>query len=45
VREHTVASLLAAGRDRLAHGTDEEIDVALNEIAKIARLRLAERVR
>jgi xanthine dehydrogenase D subunit len=45
VREHTVASLLAAGRERLAHGTDEEVEAALGEISKIARLRLAERVR
>jgi 2-oxo-4-hydroxy-4-carboxy-5-ureidoimidazoline decarboxylase len=45
VREHTAASLLANGRRRLGHGIEEEIDVAVAEIVKIARLRLAERVR
>ena len=40
VREHTKDSILAWGRERLAHDSDEEIAVALGEIAKIARLRL-----
>jgi OHCU decarboxylase len=42
VREHTRESILAWGEERLAHGRDEEIEVALGEIAKIARLRLEE---
>jgi xanthine dehydrogenase D subunit len=45
VAEHTVASLLARGRERLGHGSEEEVGVALGEIAKIARRRLAARVR
>jgi OHCU decarboxylase len=40
VREHTKDSILAWGRERLAHGTDEEVEIAIGEIAKIARLRL-----
>jgi 2-oxo-4-hydroxy-4-carboxy-5-ureidoimidazoline decarboxylase len=40
VREHTKGSILAWGRERLSHDSDEEIAVALGEIAKIARLRL-----
>jgi len=40
VREHTTDSILSAARERVAHGADEEIDTALTEIAKIARLRL-----
>jgi 2-oxo-4-hydroxy-4-carboxy-5-ureidoimidazoline decarboxylase len=39
-REHDKASILAAARERLAHDGDEEVEVALGEIAKIARLRL-----
>ena len=42
VREHTRESILAWGEERLAHERDEEIEVALGEIAKIARLRLEE---
>jgi 2-oxo-4-hydroxy-4-carboxy--5-ureidoimidazoline (OHCU) decarboxylase len=42
VREHTKASILAWGEERLAHEPDEEVEVALGEIAKIARLRLEE---
>ena len=42
VREHTKDSILAWGEERLAHEADEEIEVALGEIAKIARLRLEE---
>jgi 2-oxo-4-hydroxy-4-carboxy-5-ureidoimidazoline decarboxylase len=40
VREHTVQSIIANARARLAHSHDEEIDAALTEIGKIARLRL-----
>jgi OHCU decarboxylase len=40
VREHTKDSILAWAHERLAHGRDEEIETALGEIAKIARLRL-----
>ncbi|MGZ6674556.1 MAG: 2-oxo-4-hydroxy-4-carboxy-5-ureidoimidazoline decarboxylase, partial [Solirubrobacteraceae bacterium] len=42
VREHTKASILAWGEERLAHEPDEEVEIALAEIAKIARLRLEE---
>jgi OHCU decarboxylase len=42
-REHDKASILAAAEERLAHDTETEIDVALGEIAKIARLRLEDR--
>src|SRR3954452_13141188 len=44
VREHTKDSIQAWGRERLAHTTDEEVAVALGEIAKIARLRLEDLV-
>jgi 2-oxo-4-hydroxy-4-carboxy-5-ureidoimidazoline decarboxylase len=40
VREHTVGSILAWGSARLEHSRDEEIEIALGEIAKIAALRL-----
>ena len=40
VREHDKASILAAFEARLAHDRDTEVEVALSEIAKIARLRL-----
>src|SRR5919202_2290656 len=40
VREHTKDSILAWGRERLAHAPDHEVAIALGEIAKIARLRL-----
>jgi OHCU decarboxylase len=39
-REHDKTSILAAARERLGHDVDEEVEVALGEIAKIARLRL-----
>jgi len=42
-REHDKASILAAAAERLDHDTDTEVEVALAEIAKIARLRLEER--
>jgi OHCU decarboxylase len=40
VREHTVQSIIANAHRRLARSRDEEIDAALTEIGKIARLRL-----
>jgi OHCU decarboxylase len=42
VREHTMASIMGWGEERLGHAVDDEVAVALNEIAKIARLRLEE---
>jgi 2-oxo-4-hydroxy-4-carboxy-5-ureidoimidazoline decarboxylase len=45
VREHTKESILAWARARLAHTADDEVATALGEIAKIADLRLRDRVR
>jgi OHCU decarboxylase len=42
VREHTKDSILAWGAVRLEHPREQEIEIALGEIAKIARLRLAD---
>jgi OHCU decarboxylase len=42
VREHTKASIIAWAQERLANDPDEEVEIALEEIAKIARLRLDE---
>jgi 2-oxo-4-hydroxy-4-carboxy-5-ureidoimidazoline decarboxylase len=42
VREHTKDSILAWGAARLEHPREQEIDIALGEITKIARLRLAD---
>jgi OHCU decarboxylase len=42
VREHTKDSILAWGAARLENSREEEIEVALGEVAKIARLRLAD---
>jgi OHCU decarboxylase len=42
VREHTKASILAWGEERLGREPDDELETALGEIAKIARLRLEE---
>jgi 2-oxo-4-hydroxy-4-carboxy-5-ureidoimidazoline decarboxylase len=39
-REHTKESILRVAAERLEHTHDEEVRVALEEIAKIARLRL-----
>src|SRR5215218_9879388 len=36
VRDHDKASILAAMRERLAHGRDEEVGTAIGEIARIA---------
>jgi 2-oxo-4-hydroxy-4-carboxy-5-ureidoimidazoline decarboxylase len=44
VREHTKESILARGAERLSHSADEEVAIALGEIAKIAGLRLADLV-
>jgi 2-oxo-4-hydroxy-4-carboxy-5-ureidoimidazoline decarboxylase len=41
-REHTKESILRVASERLTNSEDEEIRVALEEIAKIARLRLEE---
>ena len=43
-REHTADSIIAAAAARLDHDPDEEQRTALAEIAKIARLRLADLV-
>jgi 2-oxo-4-hydroxy-4-carboxy--5-ureidoimidazoline (OHCU) decarboxylase len=40
VREHTKDSILANADARLGNSVDDEVDTALGEIAKIARLRL-----
>jgi len=40
VREHTPDSILANAAERLGNAPDAEVDTALAEIAKIARLRL-----
>jgi OHCU decarboxylase len=40
VREHTFASIVAFGEARLGHDEDEEVAIALGEVAKIAHLRL-----
>jgi OHCU decarboxylase len=44
VREHTKASILGQFAERLGHSHDQEIAFALGEVAKIARLRLFDRV-
>jgi 2-oxo-4-hydroxy-4-carboxy-5-ureidoimidazoline decarboxylase len=44
-REHTPDSIIAAAARRLEADTDDEEQTALSEIAKIARLRLADLVR
>ena len=41
-REHTKESILRVAAERLGNSEEEEIGVALEEIAKIARLRLEE---
>jgi OHCU decarboxylase len=40
VREHTKESILAWGQERLNHDQDQELDIAIAEVLKIARLRL-----
>ena len=44
-REHTADSIIASAARRLEADPDEEEQTALSEIAKIARLRLADLVR
>jgi adenine deaminase len=44
VREHTIPTILAAFETRLGHGAADELETALDEIAKIAALRLADRI-
>jgi len=45
VRENTKDSILASFAARLGHPRDQEVETALGEIAKIARLRLLDAVR
>jgi OHCU decarboxylase len=42
VREHTKGSIVDWGLARLEHSPEQEIEIAVGEIAKIARLRLAD---
>jgi OHCU decarboxylase len=42
VREHSKDSILAWAQERLSHDPEQEVEIALQEIAKIARLRLVE---
>jgi OHCU decarboxylase len=44
VREHTKASIFAWGAQRLAHDDEQELAIALGEVAKIGRLRLEDAV-
>jgi 2-oxo-4-hydroxy-4-carboxy--5-ureidoimidazoline (OHCU) decarboxylase len=44
VGEHTKESILAWGQTRLRHSREQEIETALLEIAKIARIRLARQI-
>jgi OHCU decarboxylase len=44
VRDHDKASILAAMRERVAHGREQEVETAIGEIARIARLRLEDAV-
>jgi OHCU decarboxylase len=44
VREHTVATILDAFASRLGHTRERELDTAMDEIAKIAALRLRARI-
>ncbi len=44
VREHTKESILQNAASRLGNSREEEVEVALGEIAKIARLRLQDLV-
>ena len=44
-RENTKATILAGFEDRLPHDRDDEIRIALGEVAKICRLRLESLVR
>jgi 2-oxo-4-hydroxy-4-carboxy-5-ureidoimidazoline decarboxylase len=44
VREHTKESILAQAGARMEHSRAEEVEVALGEVSKIARLRLEDLV-
>jgi OHCU decarboxylase len=44
VKEHTKESILQNARSRLQNSREEEVEIALGEIAKIARLRLQDLV-
>jgi 2-oxo-4-hydroxy-4-carboxy--5-ureidoimidazoline (OHCU) decarboxylase len=44
VREHTKESILRNAESRLENSREEEVEIALGEIAKIARLRLQDLV-
>jgi 2-oxo-4-hydroxy-4-carboxy--5-ureidoimidazoline (OHCU) decarboxylase len=44
VREHTKESILQNAQSRLENSREEEVEIALGEIAKIARLRLQDLV-
>ena len=44
VREHSKETILASAAARLGHSRPEEVETALGEIAKIARLRLRDLV-
>lgn len=44
VREHTKESILRAARERLNNSKEEEVETALADISKIARLRLKDLV-
>jgi OHCU decarboxylase len=42
VREHTKDSILSWGRERLDNDPEQELDIALGEVLKIAHLRMEE---
>ena len=44
VREHTKETILAGAEERLGHSRQDEVETALVEISKIARLRLEDLV-
>ena len=44
VREHTKETILAGAEARLEHSREQEMEIALGEIAEIARLRLQDLV-
>ena len=44
VRDHTKESIFAAAQERLANKSEEEVEAALREIARISRLRLEDMV-
>jgi 2-oxo-4-hydroxy-4-carboxy-5-ureidoimidazoline decarboxylase len=45
VREHTKESIMDNARERLKNSSEEEIETALGEISKIARLRLGDLIK